>query len=336
MTAIDWLLGPHSDPAIRWQTLRDLTDAPAHVIAAERARVATEGWGGRLLALQDTNGQWAGGTYFPVLDDDPLDQPWTATAFTLQLLRDFGVDPHADRIVRAIALVRENSRWEHAGQRFFDGEVEPCINGLAVTIGAYFHQDVHGVVARLVAETLADGGWNCDAENGSVRSSFNSTVAVLEGLWEHEHQNGVVPDAAAARIRGENYLLERHLMRRLSTGEVPNERWLEFSYPPRWYYDVLRGLDYFRAVGAAPDERLAEAVSLVESKRADNGRWPLENTHPGAVHFSLEPGDRQPSRWNTLRALRVLRWYRGEEPTSYESTSFDANRPIASAPNTTM
>ena len=336
MSAINWLIDANSDPAIRWQALRDLTDAPEHVIAAERARVEAEGWGARLLALQGADGQWAGGTYFPALDTDPHGQPWTATAFSLQLLRDFGVDPDTDRLVRAIALVRESSRWEHARQRFFDGEVEPCINGLAVAIGGYFRQDVDGIVARLVAEAMADGGWNCEAENGSVRSSFNSTIVVLEGLWEYERHNGAVPDVAATRIRAENYLLERHLMRRLSTGEVPDDRWRQFSYPPRWYYDVLRGLDYFRAVGEEPDARLAEAVSLLESKCDSNGRWPLENTHPGAVHFALEPGDGQPSRWNTLRALRVLRWYRGEAPVGYESTSFDANRPIASAPNTTM
>ncbi|MDQ1582830.1 MAG: hypothetical protein QOF36_884 [Microbacteriaceae bacterium] len=309
MSVIDWLLD--SDPAIRWQVMRDLTDEPTDVVAAERARVAREGWGARLLTLQGDDGQWAGGTYFPALAEEPEDQPWTATAFSLQLLREFGAEPADDHVRRAIALVREQSRWEYDGSRFFDGEVEPCINGMAVAIGAYFGEDVRGIVERLVSEQLADGGWNCEVESGSTRGSFNTTIAVLEGLLEYDKAVGGVPAVTSARERAHEYLLDRHLMRRLSTGEVPNEGWLQFSYPTRWFYDVMRALDYLRSAGAAPDERLAEAIELVESKRGDDGRWLLENTHPGAVHFELEDGDGMPSRWNTLRAMRVLDWYRG-------------------------
>ncbi|MDT5014634.1 MAG: hypothetical protein QOD39_794 [Mycobacterium sp.] len=309
MSVIDWLLD--SDPAIRWQVMRDLTDEPTDVVAAERARVAREGWGARLLTLQGDDGQWAGGTYFPALAEEPEDQPWTATAFSLQLLREFGAEPADDHVRRAIALVREQSRWEYDGSRFFDGEVEPCINGMAVAIGAYFGEDVRGIVERLVSEQLADGGWNCEVESGSTRGSFNTTIAVLEGLLEYDKAVGGVPAVTSARERAHEYLLDRHLMRRLSTGEVPNKGWLQFSYPTRWFYDVLRALDYLRSAGAAPDERLAEAIELVESKRGDDGRWLLENTHPGAVHFELEDGDGMPSRWNTLRAMRVLDWYRG-------------------------
>ncbi len=205
MTVLDWLLD--SDPAIRWQVLRDLADAPAEVVAAERARVATEGWGARLLALQGEDGQWAGGAFFPHGKWDRNEpQPWTATANSLVLLQEFGVDPHAESVRQAVAQVREHCRWEHAGQPFFSGEVEPCINGMVVALGAYFDQDVDGVVARLLGEQLEDGGWNCEAENGSVRSSFHTTINVLEGLLAHERATGGSAESIAARRRGEEYL----------------------------------------------------------------------------------------------------------------------------------
>lgn len=308
MRGLDWLLD--SDPAIRWQVLRDLADAPADVVAAERARVAYEGWGARLLALRDDDGQWAGGACFPAPGRRAQrdGQPWTSTFPTLELLRDFGLDPASSVAADAIRLVRDNCRWEYAGERFFDGEVEPCINGRTVALGAYFGQDVEPIVRRLLGEQLDDGGWNCETENGSVRSSFATTLCVLDGLLAYERARGATPQLSAARRRGEEYLLERRLFRRLSTGEVVNAAWLEFSYPPRWHYDVLRALDYFRAAGDRPDPRVDEAVGLVRSKRQPDGCWLLENTHPGETHFPFDDGDGQPSRWNTLRALRVLRW----------------------------
>ncbi len=313
MAVIEWLLD--SDPSIRWQVLRDLVPAPAGAVAAERGRVATEGWGARLLDLQGEDGQWAGGACFPAEGwrrDEDEGQPWTSTLPTLQLLRDLGVDPRADRVRRAVGLVRDGCRWEHAGQPFFSGEVEPCINGRTVTLGTYFDQEVDGVVARLLGEQLEDGGWNCEAENGSVRSSFATTINVLEGLLAHERASGGSADSIAARRRGEEYLLERKLFRRKSTGAMVNPAWLQFSFPTRWHYDVLRALEYFREAGDAgqvPDPRLGEAIEVLRSKRRPDGTWPLEHTHPGKVHFALEDGDGRPSRWNTLRALRVLRWY---------------------------
>ena len=311
VTVIELLLD--SDPAIRWQVMRDLPGASRKQVAAERAGVAREGWGARLLGLQDEDGQWAGGACFPspsiyqsVKDQG---QPWISTLPTLQLLYDFGVDPSSDRVRRAVALVRDNCRWEHAGQPFFSGEVEPCINGRTVALGTYFGQDVDGIVARLIGEQLEDGGWNCEAERGSVRSSFASTINVLEGLLVYERATGGFPESIAARRRGEEYLLQRKLFRRKSTGEVVNPAWLQFSFPTRWHYDVLRALEYFRSTGDVPDSRMDEAMDLLRSKRQPNGTWLLENTHPGKVHFALEDGDGRPSRWNTLRALRVLRWY---------------------------
>ncbi|HEX5428851.1 MAG TPA: hypothetical protein VFX00_11040 [Pedococcus sp.] len=312
MDLTSWLLD--ADPAIRWQVLRDVVDAPTTEVAAERAHVAETGWGKRLLDLQE-DGQWAGGACFPSRDwrprgpvvGDPEAQPWTATLPTLRLLREFGIDPAAPAVRAAVDGVRDRCRWEYAGEPFFEGEVEPCINGGAVAVGAYFGEDVDGIIARLLGEQLEDGGWNCEAENGSTRSSFHTTICVLDGLWEYERAGGANA-VAEARRRGEEYLLSRSLFRRASTGEVADRDWLQFSFPVQWYYDVLRALDYFRSVGGTPDERLSEAMEHLRSKQQPDGSWLLENTHPGLVHFEMEAGDGKPSRWNTLRALRVLRW----------------------------
>ena len=316
MDATDWLRT--GDPAIRWQVLHDLERAPAAQVAAERARVETEGWGARLLALRDDDGQWDGGACFPrwVADDwragvepDFSDgQPWTSTLHTLRVVRDLGLDPASAAARETIELVDQNCRWEHDGQRFFDGEVEACINGQTLAIGAYFGADVENLVTGLLGEQLADGGWNCETENGAIVSSFHSTICVLEGLLEYELSGGPRP-VAPARRRGEEYLLERHLFRRRSTGEVPSQRWLRPAWPPRWHYDVLRGLDHFRRAGDSPDPRVEEAVGLVRDKRLPDGTWLLEHAHPGPDWFDLEEGVGEPSRWNTLRALRVLEWY---------------------------
>ena len=304
----DWLLD--ADPAVRWQVLRDLTAARPEEIAAERARVATDGWGAALLELQADDGRWDGGTYRPgwVDDDKPFFDAWTATHFVLQELRELGLDPDSPEARRGIGLVRDNVRWWMNGARYFDGEVEPCVNGLALANGAYFGQQVDGIVERLLADGLPDGGWNCWVEFGATVSSFHSTICVLEGLLAWERAGGSSTAVSEARRRGEEYLLERRLFRRRSSGEVADPRFTMFSYPTRWYYDVLRGLDYFRATGEPPDERCAEAIDLVAAKRDANGRWPLENVHQGPTHFTMEEPEGAPSRWNTLRALRVLRW----------------------------
>lgn len=306
MTVTDWLLD--SDPAIRWQVMRDLLDESAEVVAAERARVAREGWGAQLLALQEPGGQWDGGTYDAAgRDFEAPGQPWTGTHHTLVLLRELGPDPASPAVRNAIARVRENVKWDD-GQNYFAGEVEPCINGMVVALGDYFGENVQGVVDRLLGEQLDDGGWNCDAEIGSTRSSFHTTICVLEGLLEHERVRGASADVTAARRRAEEYLLERRMLRRLSTGELADPTWTFFSYPTRWFYDALRGLDYLRAAGVDPDPRLDEAIDLVENKRGADGRWLLENPHVGKAHFEMER-EGEPSRWITLRALRVLDWF---------------------------
>jgi hypothetical protein len=307
MDVVDWLLD--SDPSIRWQVMRDLTDKDPETVATERSRIATEGWGARLLALQEPEGQWDGGTYQPGWADPYVYVPaWTSTTYTLLLLRDLGLDPASEQAQHAVELVRDNSKWEHDGQDFFDGEVEPCINGMAVALGSYFGQEVGGIVERLLGDQMADGGWNCEQENGSTRGSFHSTISVLEGLLEYERATDAPAEVIAARRRGEEYLLERRLWRRLSGGEVIDPAFALFSFPTRWHYDLLRGLDYLRSAGSPPDNRISEALEVVNQNRGDDGRWPLQNTHPGPVHFDMDQGDGEPSRWNTLRAMRVMSW----------------------------
>jgi hypothetical protein len=309
-SAIRWLLD--SDPSIRWQALRDLTDAPDEEVAAERAKVATEGWGARLLALQGADGSWAGAAW---------NHGWDSTMHVLSLLRELGLDPASDEARRAVGPVRDRVRWkgwdwdgtwrgwEFDGNPFFAGEVEPCINGQVGASGAYFGQDIQRIVDLLLAEQLPDGGWNCEAANGSTRSSFHTTICVLEALLEHEPTGGASSKVTEARLRGQEYRLERRLRRRRTTGEIVDPAWTLFSFPTWWHYDVLRGLEYLRRAGATPDERVAEAIELVESKRDGDGRWPLENQHPGTMAVEMDEGEGRPSRWNTLRALRVLDWY---------------------------
>jgi hypothetical protein len=297
---LEWLLD--SDPSIRWQAMRDLTDAPDEAVAAERARVATEGWGARLLARQEANGHWGG---------DPDNPEWTCL-LSLLWLRDLGLDPSSSEARRAVGLVRDNVTWHWWDNKpFFEGEVEPCINGRVVAVAAYVGQGAQSerLVERLLGEQMADGGWNCEQENGSTRGSFHTTICVLEGLLEYERATGGSPAVTAARERGQEFLLERRMLHRLSTGEVIDPAWTQFSFPTGYHYDVLRGLDYLRRAGVTPDARIAEAIELVVQKRSQDGRWLLENPHPDQLDLGMDEAEGKPSRWITLRALRVLDWY---------------------------
>jgi hypothetical protein len=313
-SVIRWLLD--SDPSIRWQVMRDLTDAPAEEVATERARVATEGVGAQLLALQGTDGRWGSAAW---------NHGWNSTMHVLMLLRDMGLDPASDEAHRAVGRVRNDVTWKGCGPQqcddnpFFAGEVEPCINGQVAAVGAYFGQDVRGIIDRLLTEQLPDGGWNCEAPNGSTRSSFNTTICVLEALLEYELRFGSTLEITGARLRGQEYLLERRLFRRRSTGEAierdrkSGEAFTRFAFPTWWHYDVLRALEYLHSAGVAPDERVAEAIELVKSKRGGDGRWPLETRYPGVMPVEIDDDEGRPSRWNTLRALRVLSWYSAAE-----------------------
>jgi hypothetical protein len=295
---IDWLLD--SDPAIRWQVMRDLTDASPEAIDAERARVPHEGVGAEILASQGSDGSW-----------HRADAPdWLPTLFTLLLLRSAGADRTEPAIDSAVVRLEAGFRWDEAlGKKpFFEGEVEPCINGGTLALGAYFGRPTESLARRLVGEQLDDGGWNCEAPK-STRSSYHTTICVLEGLLEYERAVGSAPEIVAARRRGEEYLLARGLFRRRSTGKVANPTFLKFAFPPRYHYDVLRALDYLRAAGVQPDVRMGDALHVVESGRQADGRWLLDRTHDEALAFPFGESVGQPSRWNTLRALRVLRWY---------------------------
>jgi hypothetical protein len=295
---VDWLLD--SDPAIRWQAMRDLTDASPAAIASERTRVVREGLGADILARQGADGAWhrAGAP------------DWLPTLYTLQLLRSTGADRAEPPVAAAIARLEAGFRWdeEFGKNPFFEGEVEPCINGGALALGGYFGRPADRLARRLVREQLDDGGWNCEAPT-SDRASFHTTICVLEGLLEYERAAGSTPEIAAARQRGEDYLLDRGLFRRRWSRELANPAFLELAFPSRYHYDILRALDYLRDAGAPPDPRIREAVQLIASRRQADGRWLLDRAYDEALDAPFGEAVGEPSRWNTLRALRVLRWY---------------------------
>ncbi len=292
---IKWLLD--SDPAIRWQVMRDLTDESPGAVAAERSRVATQGWGAELLARQSSSGSWPGGQWDLV------------TLWSLVVLKDLRLDPASKQARRMIDRIDKGLVFKPLNNRpFLHGETEPCINGRILGIGAYFTEPNDVLADQLLSEQLEDGGWNCEAPK-SQRSSFHTTICVLEGLLEYERAGRKSTAVTKARKRAENYLLERRMFRSLRTGEVINKRWLRFSYPTFWHYDVLRGLDYLRDAGMKPDSRIDEAIDVVILRRHQNGRWPLNILHPEQIPLEMETEIGRASHWNTLRALRALRWY---------------------------
>ena len=304
MDVTEWLLD--SDPSIRWQVRRDLLDEPSDAVAAERSRVANEGWGARLLALQADDGYWGGHEYGE--DGDRRGTHWT-----LHSLRRLGVEPDAAPVRAAVQRVRDGVTWRYFDDRpYFHGEVEECVNGGVLALAAYFGVLDEGsdrIIAMLLEQQLDDGGWNCEPPEESRRSSFDSTICVLEGLLAFEQAAADAPaEITQARRRGEEYLLERNLFRRKSTGELVLPRYADFAFPPYWFYDVLRSLDHFREAGGTPDPRLGDAIDLMLGQRADDGRWAAGRPRRGQVFFALDAPEGEPSRWNTLRAMRVLRW----------------------------
>jgi hypothetical protein len=297
MNVMKWLLD--SDPAIRWQVMRDLTEEDEPVVAAERLRVATEGWGARVLDGQSPRGQWGA----------RKDRGWMTTVHTLTLLKDLGADPESGQVRRAVDRVRKHITWYQLdGRPYFDGETEPCINGRILATGAYFGDPSERLLDRLLGEQLQDGGWNCEAPTSQC-SSFHSTICVLEGLLEYERACGRSPAVTRARTLAQDYLLQRRMFRSLKTGDVIDRSWTRFQFPPSYHYDVLRGLDYLRSAGVKPDERVAEAIDIVNERRHQNGLWPLNRIDPRRFTFDMEPGVGKRSHWNTLRALRVLKWH---------------------------
>ncbi|MET0475845.1 MAG: squalene cyclase [Mycobacterium sp.] len=317
----EWLLD--SDPVLRWQVERDLLGEPSTTWEATRARIANEGFGNRLLALQQPDGQWAGGAFFPADFDfhgpeaaDGAGQPWTATTWTLNALREWGLDPAVLRRRRTAELLAANARWEYDDLPYWDGEVDCCINAWTIANGLWLGADVTGIVDWVVEHRLTDGGWNCEWVDGSTRSSFHSTLNTLKGLLAHEAATGGNAETRAARRAGEEYLLTRNLFRRLTTGE-PVAPWAtRFAYPFRWSYDVLNAADYFRRAslldGTRPDVRMTEAIEIIRAARQPTGTWLQGGRHPGRVWFEVDVPTGQPSKWLTMFATRVLSWW--DEP----------------------
>jgi hypothetical protein len=292
---LKWLLD--SDPSIRWQVMQDLTGEAPDAIAAERSRVATEGWGAQLLARQDPAGHWGGGQWDLV------------TFWSLVVLKDLGLDPASKQALKMIDRVHKRLVFKPLNNRpFLHGETEPCINGRILGVGAYFKEPNDALANQLLREQLEDGGWNCETPQ-SRRSSFHTTICVLEGLLDYERAGRKSAAVTKSRKRAEKYLLDRSMFRSLRTAQVIDKRWLRFSFPTHWHYDVLRGLDYLRRAGIKPDSRVSEAIETVIERRHQNGRWPLNLLHPEHIPLEMETGVGKASRWNTLRALRVLRWY---------------------------
>lgn len=311
-----WLLD--SDPSLRWQVERDLAGEPEAVWSATRSRVPLEGHGARLLALQDEDGQWAGGAYVPAdaTEEEP-GQPWTATTWSLNALREWGVEPSALRPGTA-ALLGRNARWEYDGSPYWSGEVDACINGYTLANGAWLGADVSEIAGWLVEHRLPDGGWNCMWVEGSTRSSFHSTLNSLVGILDHEVRSGGSPELTAARHQGEEYLLRRGLVRRLSTGEVHGPWATHLAYPYRWHYSVLRAADHVRAAslhdGRPPDGRMTGAVELVRAARDPDGTWHQQLRHEGRTWFDVDSSPGESSRWLTFHALRLLAWWDADPP----------------------
>jgi hypothetical protein len=294
----EWLLD--SDPALRWQVERDLLHEDAGVWEATRARVATEGFGARLLALQDADGQWAGGAFFPAdFDESEGGQPWTATTWSLNALREWGLD--AAVLGDTAERLAANCHWEYDDLPYWGGEVDCCINAWTLANGVWLGADVTGIADWFVEHQLPDGGWNCEWVNGSTRSSFHSTLNALKGLLAY----GATPEVRRA---GEEYLLSRSLFRRLSTAG-PVAPWVDhFTYPFRWCYSVLNAADYFRAVDR-PDPRMADAITMIREARRPDGTWLQARPHAGRVWFEVDAAVGEPSKWLTFHAMRVLQWW---------------------------
>lgn len=334
---IEWLLD--GDPAIRWQTLRDLVGAPERSIERERGRVARDGWGARLLALQDRAGTWAGeqspdgGLYTP---------KWISTTYTMLLLRDFGLAPDDRRARRACRLLLDGGLRSDGGIGYGDWEKptrrsETCITGMVLSLLAYFDYDdarLDTIADHLLGQQMPDGGWNCRRPRGATHSSVHTTIHALEGLRLYEVRRcRKVKAVRGAQRRAREFLLAHRLFRSHRTGQVINPVFTRFAFPPRWHYDVLRALDHFQAVGAPRDPRLADAIDLVYRSRGEDGRWTLQHSFPGKTYFELERRG-APSRWNTLRALRVLAWWErgGRESGGRDSISVAPSRSRSRTP----
>ena len=296
---LQWLL--EGDASIRYQAQRDLLkkDDPSL-----QEQISKEGWGAQYLSLRNSRKQWGKDFYQP---------KWTSTHYTLLDLRNLCMSPQQKEARETIDLILKQYKGRDGGinaaKSLTDSDV--CINGMFLNYAAYFRADeemLHSVVDFILGQHMPDGGFNCHSNRiGAVHSSLHTTLSVAEGILEYS-RNGYryrLADLKRAGSRSEEFMLVHKLYQSHRTGKTIHPSMLRIPYPSRWYYDILRALDYFRLAGVPYDERMKDALTILLAKRRSDQRWPLQAAHPGKRHFDMEkPG--QPSRWNTLRALRVL------------------------------
>ncbi len=302
----DWLM--QGDPSIRFQTMRDLLDSNHREAGSEQEKVTVEGWGARLLSLQDAEGTWNGGIYSP---------KWTSTTYTMLLLRDIGLPTWHPAALKASKILLDRGFYPDGGINYFGvlKHSETCVTGMILSILSYFgcqDERIDALAEHLLGQQMADGGWNCQSYKGATHGSFNTTILVLEGLRKYEKthpQN--TKEIRESQLKAREFLLIHRLYKSDKTGKAVNPSFTRFSFPPRWHYDVMRALDYFQEVKAEHDPRMKDAIELILKKRRDDGTWPLQQRWPGRSFFDMEqPG--KSSRWNTLRALRILKWWYNE------------------------
>ena len=307
---LDWLR--EGDVAIQYQARRDLADAGARTLSALRSRIATTGWGARLLAARKLNGHWGRGYYQP---------KWTCTHYALQDLRLLEPPPATTAARASIDMLLDETDGPDGGIYYSPSLIragrpsDVCLNGMILDIASYFRVLVprlRRLVDLLLKTRMDDFGWNCEAYRGASHSSFHTTISVLEGLTEFSRaEPGYrAADIAGAVASGAEFLLKHSLYKSHRTGEVVDKKMTMLSYPFRWRYDILRALDWFRRADRPYDSRMDEALELLLAKRRSDGTWPLQCRHPGETHFEMEDVGK-PSRWNTLRALRVLEKFGG-------------------------
>ncbi|MBI5352863.1 MAG: terpene cyclase/mutase family protein [Chloroflexi bacterium] len=301
---ISWLL--KGDPSIRWQVQRDLLNTSPAKFESERRKIAKEGWGARLLSLQDADGKWGGGIYGP---------KWTSTTYTMLTLKLLGLPPNNPQAKQACKIFLDKGIYMDGGINFFSYSLkysETCVTSMILALLAYFRypdEYLHSIASYLIDQQMPDGGWNCESYKGATHSSFHTTISALEGLYEYQcTYPEMKKQISKVRERGHEFLLAHRLYKSHRTGKVFDAKMTTMPFPPRWKYDFIRALDYFRACDAPRDERMSDAIELLRKKQKKDGLWPMNSGMSGLKYFDLEAAG-QPSRWNTLRALRVLNWW---------------------------
>jgi hypothetical protein len=299
---IQWLL--QGDVAIQYQTYRDLLGVERNDI---QQRIVNQGWGRQFLSSQNTSGHWGLGFYQP---------KWTSTHYTLLDLKNLGISQDCKAIRHAIDLILKNQKGRDGGINP-SGTIENsdvCINGMALNYFSYFRTaeaDLRSIVDFILSEHMEDGGFNCRSNRSGARhSSLHTTLSILEGILEYKNNNygyrlKELLNAASESIE---FMLQHRLFKSDKTGKIIRKQFLKLSWPSRWYFDILRALDYLQHAGVEYDQRMQDAIDEIQKKKTKAGLWKLQANHPGKFHFYMEEVGK-PSRWNTLRALRVTKYF---------------------------